>query len=107
MNEMPPLFYILGVMVIVWFIMLDKLFRILKVDHPLKYIEWGKPFLFDGEAYRKRTGQLMLIFLIKKEYKALNNKVLTKLCNFMLIYMVVFVVLFIGLIAFMTYKELA
>jgi len=107
MNEMPPLFYILGAMVIVWFIMIDKLFSILKVDHPLIYIEWGKPFLFDGEALRKRTGQLMLTFLIKKEYKALNNKTLTKLCDFMLIYMVIFVVLFIGLIVFMTYMELA
>ena len=107
MNEMPLLFYVLGAMVVIWFIMLNKVFDILKTEHPLKYIEWENPFLFDGEAYTKRTGQLLFIFLMKKEYKALNNNKLTKLCDIMFYYMIIFFFLFVGLIAYMTYKEIA
>ena len=94
-------------MVIVWLFLVTKLYSLLKLNHPLIYIDWGSPYLFDGEAYAKRTHHMLVKFIVKREYKSLKDKKLSKLCDFMLAFGMLYILLLISLVVYSIMQELA
>ncbi len=97
MHDAPILFYVLVPVVIIWLFLVNTLFRRLKLRHPLKYLEWGEPALFDGDIYRKRVNIGLFKFLAKREFLLLNDAYLTHICNLMRIVLFIFIILFCAL----------
>lgn len=97
MHDAPILFYVLVPVAITWLFLLNTLFRRLKLRHPLKYLEWGEPALFDGDIYRKSAKMGLFKFLIRREYRLLNDTYLTHTCNLMQIILFIFIILFCAL----------
>ena len=84
-------------MIFIWFYMTNKLFALLKMYHPIKYYEMGDPTLFKNNT--PKTGAAFLRFLIKKEWKELNDPKIESLSKIMLIFLYVYLIIFITMIA--------
>jgi hypothetical protein len=82
-------------MVIVWFVLLKVLFKRLEQAHALKYESMGKPSLFLRNNIA--TGWATLKFIMAREHTPLNDSYLSKLSDFMLVFFVIYLVLFLGL----------
>jgi hypothetical protein len=91
----PVLFPVLFGMVIVWFVLIKLLFGRLERAHPQKYEAMGRPSLFLRNSIG--GGWATIRFLVAREHKALNDSYLSKLSDFMLVFLVVYVVLFTSL----------
>ncbi len=100
MNHTPifvPIFFgVLMAMVFVWFAMIITLFKRLKSKHLSKYREMGEPSLFWNNSMR--TVWTTLKYLFKREHKELNDNSLSFLSDSMLVFLVIYVILFFGLI---------
>ncbi len=96
MDQPPLIFWVLGAMVIVWFIVITVMFRILKSRHPAKYKEMGEPTLFRNNSIK--TGWATTKFLYGREHRHLGDSNLSLLCDSMLVFFVVYLVLFFGLV---------
>lgn len=90
------LFGILICMVVVWFALCKLLFNRLERAHPLKYADMGRPSLVLRNNISNNLSFLRL--LARREYLALNDSYITKLCGFMRVYFAVYVLLFIALV---------
>lgn len=86
---------VLFVMVIVWFVLLKVLFSRLERKHPEKYEAMGKPSLFLRNNIA--TGWATMRFLFAREHRALNDSYLSKLSDSMLAYLSAYLLLFFGL----------
>jgi len=84
-------------MVIIWFGMITALFQRLKSKHSKKYKEMGEPHLIQNNTMK--TGRTTLKFLCKREHKSLNDKPLSILGDFMLVFGIIYIILFIDLFA--------
>lgn len=89
------LFPILFGMVIVWFVLIKLLFNRLERAHPKKYEAMGRPSLFLRNSVAGGWGTLK--FLIAREHKDLRDSCLSKLSDFMLVFLGIYVVLFLFL----------
>lgn len=89
----------LFVMVVVWFVLITRLFKKLEHDHPDKYAEMGRPSLFLRNSISSNFATMK--FLFAREHKALNDAKLSKLSDSMLAFFLVYLVLFFSLF-FMT-----
>jgi len=73
------------------------MYTMLKEAHPQKYKQMGSPTLFWNNSPRAMLNAI--VFLWKREYRALNDKKLESHCDRMfylhLAYMILFVLLFI------------
>lgn len=87
-----PLFWVLFGSVLVWFVLVSRLYKILANEHPRKYEEMGKPTLFWNNS--PKSGWVLMKFILKKEYRELKNPKLTGLGNFMFGFSVAYFVLF-------------
>jgi hypothetical protein len=83
-------FYILIPMVVIWFVLLWKLFGRLEDCHPEKYEAMGSPSIFS----KNNTGPL-LKYLFAREHRELDDEYLSKLSDFTLVYFLVFLVFFL------------
>lgn len=83
-------------MVFIWFAMIIALFRRLKSKHPPKYREMGEPSLFWNNSMK--TVWSTLKYLFKREHKELNDSSLSLLSDSMLVFLVIYMILFFGLI---------
>lgn len=89
------IFIALFSMVLVWFVLVKKLFKHLESAHPAKYEAMGRPTLFLRNSPGGAIG--MLKFLVTREHKALNDSHLSKLSDAMLAFFIVYTVLFFAL----------
>lgn len=92
----PITFAVLMVMVLIWFAMIIALFKRLKLKHPAKYSDMGEPSLFWNNSLK--TTWTTLKYLFKREHKELNDNSLSLLSDSMLVFLIIYVVLFFGLI---------
>jgi hypothetical protein len=83
------LFIILMGMVLVWFMLVRRLFKHLETCHPEKYEAMGSPSTFG-----KNASWPLLKFLFGREYRTLDDPYLTKLSKSMLSYFFVYLVYF-------------
>ncbi len=84
------------VMVFIWFAMIIALFKRSKSKHLPKYREMGEPSLFWNNSMRAVWATLKYLF--KREHKDLNDNSLSLLSDSMLVFLVIYVILFFGLI---------
>lgn len=80
--------------VLVWFVVASRLFRLLRSDHPNAYEALGSPSLFYNNSIRHSW--LGLKFLFSGAYRELDDRRVTKICNFMRVFFVVYTILFFG-----------
>lgn len=95
MDRLLTLFWILMGMVIIWFGMVTALFQRLKSKHSEKYRAMGEPHLIQNNTMR--TGLAPFKFLFKREHRSLNDRPLSLLGDFMLVFFIIYVALFICL----------
>ena len=96
MKLMAFLFPVIMVMGLIWFAMIITLFKRLKSKHPEKYIEMSEPSLFWNNSMK--TNWYTLKFLFGREHKELNDNFLTSLSDSMLVFSVIYLLLFFGII---------
>ena len=85
-------------MVIGWFVMLKIMFNRLERLHPQKYEAMGRPTLFlRNNIY---TGWMTLKFIGLREHRSLADATLSKLSDFMFGYFLLYLAVFVSLIAF-------
>ena len=98
MNEsiVLPLFSILFGMALAGNVWMKLLFRHLEKNHSQKYKAMGRPSLF----WRNSPSAMfaMLKFLFTREHRALHDRYLSRLSDGMLIFFVLYLVLFLGLL---------
>lgn len=87
-------------MVLVWFVLIRLLFKRLEVAHPSKFESMGRPSLFLRNNIA--TGWATMKFLLAREHRPLNDRRLSKLADSMLVFLVVYSLLFFGLLAYIT-----
>ena len=84
-------------MVLVWFVLIRQLFSRLEHQHAQKYEAMGRPSLFLRNNIS--NGLATMKFLFAREHRALGDAYLSRLSDFMLGFLVVYLALFVGLIA--------
>ena len=89
-------FAILCGLVLVWLVLVKVLFRRLQRGHPAKYKAMGEPSLLWNNS--AKTGWAMLRFLFRREHKELGDPVLSRLSDFMLVFVCAYVALFVAII---------
>jgi len=89
----------LFVMVIIWFALCMKLFKILRNRHPGIYEDMGEPSLLANNTFANNIG--LVKYLFKRKWSTLNDSELEKLSNVMLVYWCVYFASFISFIALM------
>ena len=89
------LFGVLMAMVFVWFGLITYFDRRLKHQHPEKYQVMGEPHLFWNNLVKTTWTTMKFIFM--REHKLLNDKTLTMLSDFMLVFLLVYTIIFFGL----------
>lgn len=103
-----PFFLLLFVMAIGWLVLVIRVFKILKTDHPQKYREMLGPI--PNLWYQPKISLVLMKFIIKKEFRSINNEKLVKLGDLMfgyfIVYLVGFTVLAISLLTFMAWVVL-
>jgi len=80
-------------MVLVWFVLIKKLFNRLESAHSKKYEAMGKPTLFLRNNIA--TGWATIKFLIAREHRTLNDKCLSRLSDAMLVFMIIYILIFV------------
>jgi hypothetical protein len=88
-------FPVLLFMVVVWFVLIKLLFNRVEKFHPQKYEAMGRPSLFMRNTIN--GGLATLKFLVAREHKVLNDAYLSKLSDFMLVFIVIYLLIFFGL----------
>jgi hypothetical protein len=88
------IFPILFGMVFVWFVLVKLLFNRLESAHPDKYESMGRPSLFLRN--NSATVWATLKFIIGREHRVLGDSYLSRLSDFMLIFFVIYLLLFLG-----------
>jgi len=82
-------------MVFAWFVLLKLLFNRLERMHAEKYELMGRPSLFLRNNIA--TGWATLKFIVGREHRLLGDGYLSKLCDFMLAFFAIYLLLFLGL----------
>jgi hypothetical protein len=81
--------------VFVWFALCHRLFKSLQTRHPEKYEAMGRPSLIINNSLSNNIS--FMKFLFKREYLDLNDPGISKLAQFMLIYLLVYLIGFMFL----------
>jgi len=100
MNESvnPSVFIFVFSLAIIWFALVRMLFNRLAHRHQEKYVEMGSPTLFSRNS--PGTTFVLLAFLLGREHRALNDRYLGRLSDFMLVYLSVYIIFFCYLMFF-------
>lgn len=89
------LFVVLFFSVFVWFFLCHRLFAMLEARHPEKYESMGRPTLIKNNTLS--TNITFMKFLLRREWRDLNDVGLTKLSRFMLVFWIIYLVGFLTL----------
>jgi hypothetical protein len=92
---LPFLFGAMMIMVVVWFVLITRLFNLLKTRHPVTYEKLGSPSLFYNNSIK--NNHLFLKFLFKNEFKILSDPGVTSLSQFMKWFLVTYMIYFLFL----------
>ncbi len=92
-------FTVLFTAILIWFALAARLFRLLREDHGEVYDTLGSPSLFLNSSIRNNW--LSLRFLIAGHYRELDDERVTRLCGFMSIFLVAYIVWFVGPVVWM------
>jgi hypothetical protein len=87
-------FFAIMILIPFWFVLLKAIFDLLQKKHPEKYKEMGSPSIFWN--YSMRTAISIYKLIGRREHKQLANSGLSKLCDFALILITLYLILFIG-----------
>jgi hypothetical protein len=87
-------FALMMCMVFIWFALIIFVFKRLKKQHSKIYIQLGSPSLFWNNSIKNNF--LFMKFLFMRKYLSLNDVFLKRLMDFMLIFFVIYLMLFIG-----------
>jgi hypothetical protein len=90
------IFTTLFVMVLIWFWLTHKLFKMLSASHPSLYKEMGEPSLFMNNT--PGTVMALFKFLFGRRYLGTGNKALEKHGGTMFAFAIVYIALFLALI---------
>ncbi|WP_447894329.1 hypothetical protein [Vreelandella sp. GE22] len=97
MDEFIPIvFGVLFFLVLVWFFLCHRLFKILASRHPVKYKSMGSPSVVLNNS--PSSSLILFKFLFKKEWKSLNDLGLAALSKSMLVFFVVYMFGFLTLV---------
>ncbi len=94
----PGAFAALFMLVLVWFVLIRALFKRLETRHAEKYEEMGRPTLF--RRNNLRTNYTTIKFLFGREHRELDDPVLSRLSDSMLVFTVLYLAAFVGLLAY-------
>lgn len=89
------LFFVLFISVFVWFWLCSRLFQMIKVRHPEKYNLMGMPHLFKNNT--PTTNIAFFKFLLKREWRSLNDEDISKLGKIMSVFIVIYTFLIISI----------
>ena len=92
----PVLFFVLLACVVVWFILITRLFRLLRTRHPAVYDSLGRPTLILNNSIR--NGWLFTRFLLGGHFRDIDDTETVRLCQFMRVFAICYLVLFIALV---------
>ena len=96
-QALPPvLFFVLLACVIVWFVLVTRLFRLLRTRHPDVYESLGSPTLILNNSIR--NGWLFTRFLLGGHFRDIDDTETVRLCQFMRVFAICYLVLFIALV---------
>ena len=90
------LFGVLFVSVFVWFFLVSRLYRLLRINHPARYEAMGKPTLFLNNP--PKASWVLIRFLVSREYAQLDDVRLTRLANGMLVFLALYLLGFFVLV---------
>ena len=90
------IFPVLGIMVLVWFRQLSKLFAYLKERHPEEYKAIGEPTLIMNNTPRNNI--LFLRFIQSSRPSEIGDEKLSNWCKFLTRFFYTYIFLFVGLI---------
>jgi hypothetical protein len=79
-------------MVVVWFILMNRLFRILRTRHPATYDSIGRPTLFLNNSIK--NGLLTTRFLLGRHYRKIQDPELHSLCGFLNVFFWIYLAVF-------------
>jgi hypothetical protein len=91
---LPLLAPLLFVMVGIWFLLIRDLFKILETRHPQKYEAMGRPTLFLRNNIS--NGLATMKFLLAREHLELKDARLSRLSDFMLAFLIAYLVIFLS-----------
>ena len=87
---------VLGAMVLVWFILVSRLFDTLRIRHANTYLAMGSPTLIMNNSIQNNLA--FLHFLLRREDRKLNDPGLSSLCQFMVAFFWAYCVIFAAVI---------
>jgi hypothetical protein len=90
-------------MIVFWFVLVTRLFRHLEKHHPAKYDSMGRPSLFLRNNIA--TNWSTLKFLVAREHRTLNDSRLSRLADFMLLYLCTYLLCFFSVIAWANWLQ--
>jgi hypothetical protein len=93
-----PWFSALFAMVVLWFVLVSWVFSRLRKRHPSTYEAMGSPTLFWNNS--PRGNWLFLKFLYSSRWRELGDSTVSNIVRFMRVYFVIYLVLFLALVAF-------
>ena len=91
------MFMVLFCAVLVWFFLCNRLFKILQTRHPEKYESMGKPGLITNNTMSSNF--TFIKFLVKREWRDLDDSGLAALGKFMLVFGIIYIVGFLVLLS--------
>ncbi len=90
------LFSILMVAAIIGFVLHNRFLQMLRANHIETWLRLGSPTLFLNNSIK--NGLEVQQFLWKREYLDLNDPDVTKLCSFLRIYSIAYIIFFISFV---------
>ena len=84
--------FVLIILVFIWFIFIFYIFKRIKKFHYSTYFNLGQPSLFWNNSFKNNF--LFLKFLFSRSYKILNDSVLKRLCDSLIVILCIYVILF-------------
>ena len=99
----PIMSLVMMAMVVTWFILMNRLFKILRTRHPDTYNSIGRPTLFPNNSIQ--NGFLAIRFLLGKRYRQIQDPELHSLCNFLNVFFWLYSLVFISVIFGLPFTE--
>ncbi len=88
------LFVLLFASVFVWLALCNWLYNRLDKQHPEKYNAMGRPGLMWNQNNSMSNAVALLTFLFQREYLDLHDPTLTRFCQFMAVFLILYVICF-------------
>ncbi len=93
---LPMMFLVMMTMVLIWFILMNRLFKILRTRHPNTYDSIGRPTLFLNNNIQ--NGLLTLRFLLGRRYRQIQDPELHSVGNFLNVFFWFYLIVFASVI---------